>query len=131
MPIMMLVSKLPAPLGATCCLLPCRLFLCACYFPIRFPCRRWKKLFWLKTIGPAVVSAVGIITVKAAGINNQTPPSIRIVKKIPKGMPPVTIGDWAPLIDGPGILPLCFIVMIVDLLESTSIARCVMMSECL
>jgi sulfate transporter 4 len=48
---------------------------------------------------------------------------IKIVKNIPQGLPPVSIQDWVPIGNIRQLLPLAFIVMAVDMLESTSIAR--------
>jgi sulfate transporter 4 len=48
---------------------------------------------------------------------------IKIVKNIPQGLPPVSIQDWVPISNISQLLPLAFIVMAVDMLESTSIAR--------
>ncbi|GBF98588.1 sulfate transporter [Raphidocelis subcapitata] len=46
-----------------------------------------------------------------------------IVGKIPAGLPPVTIKQWAPIPDISRMMGLAIVVMVVDLLESTSIAR--------
>lgn len=48
---------------------------------------------------------------------------IKIVKNIPQGLPPVSIQDWVPIGNIGQLLPLAFIVLAVDMLESTSIAR--------
>jgi MFS superfamily sulfate permease-like transporter len=48
---------------------------------------------------------------------------IKIVKNIPQGLPPVSVQDWVPIGNISQLLPLAFIVMAVDMLESTSIAR--------
>lgn len=50
---------------------------------------------------------------------------IKIVGTIPAGMPPFTANKWLPIEDAPSLLRLAGLVMVVDLLESTSIARCV------
>lgn len=42
---------------------------------------------------------------------------------LPAGMPPVTITKWVPIEDIGSLLPLAVVVMCIDLLESTSIAR--------
>jgi sulfate transporter 4 len=52
-----------------------------------------------------------------------SPKTIKIVEKIPAGLPPVTIQYWAPVKNVSGMMGLAIVVMIVDLLESTSIAR--------
>ena len=48
---------------------------------------------------------------------------MQIVKNIPHGMPPFSANQWAPISNIDKLLPLAFIVMAVDMLESTSIAR--------
>jgi MFS superfamily sulfate permease-like transporter len=48
---------------------------------------------------------------------------VQIVKNIPHGMPPFSANQWAPITNIDKLLPLAFIVMAVDMLESTSIAR--------
>jgi len=98
-------------------------FSCLAFlFTTKIITMKWPRMFWLKTLGPAIVSVVGIATVKIAGYNTKNPPTIPIVKTIPKGLPPCTISQWAPILDG-GIVPLAIIIMLVDMLESTSIAR--------
>lgn len=48
---------------------------------------------------------------------------LQIVKNIPHGLPPFSANQWAPISRIDKLLPLAFIVMAVDMLESTSIAR--------
>ena len=62
----------------------------------------------------------GIVVVVAGKVPKST---IKIVDKIPAGLPPLTVGQWAPIPDVSGMMGLALVVMVVDLLESTSIAR--------
>jgi len=62
----------------------------------------------------------GIVTVVGGKYYNG---ELKIVGKIPAGLPPLTIGKWAPIENLPSLFRLAVVVMVVDLLESTSIAR--------
>ena len=84
--------------------------------------RKWPKTLFLKALGPFIACVVGIVVVVATGNTSGKGP-IKIVKNIPKGLPPVSIQQWAPINNLGHILPLALIVMAVDMLESTSIAR--------
>lgn len=84
--------------------------------------RKWPKTLFLKALGPFIACVIGIVVVVAAGFSDGKG-AIKIVKKIPQGLPPVTIQHWVPVKNLGNILPLAFIVMAVDMLESTSIAR--------
>lgn len=46
-----------------------------------------------------------------------------MVLNIPRGLPKVTVKDWLPLQYSDTLVPLAFVVMMVDMLESTTIAR--------
>ncbi|KAF8060559.1 SULTR2 [Scenedesmus sp. PABB004] len=84
--------------------------------------RKWPRTLFLKALGPFIACVVGIAVVAGFGWGNGKGP-IKIVKTIPSGLPPVSIGLWAPISNLGKLLPLAFIVMAVDMLESTSIAR--------
>jgi sulfate transporter 4 len=45
------------------------------------------------------------------------------------GLPPLTINRWFPITNFPGLIKLAIIVWIIDLLESTSIARALAMKN--
>lgn len=77
---------------------------------------------FLKALGPFLACVIGIVVVAAGGWTNGKGP-IKIVKNIPHGLPPFTANQWAPISRIDKLLPLAFIVMAVDMLESTSIAR--------
>lgn len=89
---------------------------------LKFVQRKWPKTLFLKALGPFIACVVGIVVVVAGGWTSGKGP-IKIVKNIPQGLPDVTIQQWAPLEHVHELLPLAFIVMAVDMLESTSIAR--------
>ena len=72
-----------------------------------------------------IVCSVGIGVV-ASGITGGTGKEgkIKTVGNIPQGLPPFTAGKWAPVTPDPGsLVGLAVVVTLVDLLESTSIAR--------
>ncbi|KAF8059692.1 SULTR2 [Scenedesmus sp. PABB004] len=81
-----------------------------------------KKLFWLAPLGPMIAALIGVAVVGGMKFNYLGAP-IKAVLTIPRGMPKVTVGDWLPFVYVDTLVPLAFIVMIVDMLESTSIAR--------
>ncbi|KAJ9521803.1 hypothetical protein QJQ45_024684, partial [Haematococcus lacustris] len=108
--------------------------------------KRHRRLTLLRTLGPITAVVVGLLTVVIGNVDDQ---GIRVIGNIPKGscviatcdwlrfeiaahlglhdwragLPPLSIHMWAP-VEGVGpLLGLGVIVMLVDLLESTSIAR--------
>ncbi|KAL6763066.1 proton/sulfate transporter [Haematococcus lacustris] len=82
--------------------------------------KRHRRLTILRTLGPITAVVVGLLTVVIGNVDDQ---GIRVIGNIPKGLPPLSIHMWAP-VEGVGpLLGLGVIVMLVDLLESTSIAR--------
>ncbi|WIA41485.1 hypothetical protein OEZ86_008861 [Tetradesmus obliquus] len=82
--------------------------------------KRVKKLHWLAALGPIMACAISIIAVVAGKLDRR---GIKVVEKIPQGLPSPTIGWWAPVNNLGPMLGLSAVVMLVDLLESTSIAR--------
>uniref|UniRef100_A0A383W800 STAS domain-containing protein n=1 Tax=Tetradesmus obliquus TaxID=3088 RepID=A0A383W800_TETOB len=89
---------------------------------LKFIQRKWPKTMFLKALGPFLACSIGIAVVAAGKWGNGKGP-IKIVKNIPQGLPPVSIQDWVPIGNIGQLLPLAFIVLAVDMLESTSIAR--------
>ena len=95
---------------------------------LRFVSQRYpKRLFWLAPLGPMIACIIGIVVVvvgkfdyapSAAGVS-----PIKCILTIPRGLPKPTIQTWLPLDYPTTIVPLAFIVTLVDMLESTSIAR--------
>jgi sulfate transporter 4 len=82
--------------------------------------KRYPRLKWMRPLGPITACVVGLVAVSAG---NLTAKGIKVVGSIPKGLPPLTVNKWAPIDDLGGLMPLALVVMLVDLLESTSIAR--------
>ncbi|WIA34220.1 hypothetical protein OEZ86_012573 [Tetradesmus obliquus] len=82
--------------------------------------KRHPKLKWLRPLGPISACVIAIIAAVAGDLEHK---GIRIVGKIPKGLPSPTVSMWMPMSDFSQLAPLALVVMLVDLLESTSIAR--------
>lgn len=95
---------------------------------IRFLSKRYKKLKFLQVVGPLSVCIISIIIMNAAKLYVFNPeiigtPWIKPVGYIPKGMPHVTVSWWFPLYDTQKELVLAVLVCLLDIVESTSIAR--------
>ncbi|KAF8066266.1 SULTR2 [Scenedesmus sp. PABB004] len=88
--------------------------------PAQFFGKRSPQLKWLRPLGPISACAIAIVAVVAGGLQNR---GIRTVGRIPTGLPAPTAAWWAPMPDFRRLAPLAVVVMVVDLLESTSIAR--------
>jgi len=82
--------------------------------------KRFKRLRWLRTLGPISACIVGLLAVIIGHVDDY---GIRVVGNIPKGLPKPTVHLWAPIEDFGKLIPVALVVMLVDLLESTSIAR--------
>eukprot|EP00798_Chlamydomonas_sp_ICE-L_P025822 gene25822-11497_t len=84
-----------------------------------------KKLRYIRSFGPLLMCAVGICAVYIGKVNTPERGNVKVIGFIPSGLPGVTIGWWTPMVDPSftDLIPTAIIVMIVDLLESTSIAR--------
>lgn len=92
---------------------------------LKFVGGRWPRLRFVRAFGPVIVCAVGIGVV-ASGVTGGTGKEgkIKTVGTIPQGLPPFSATKWVPVTYDPGsLLGLAAIVTLVDLLESTSIAR--------
>ena len=86
---------------------------------------RWPRLRIVRAFGPVTVCAVGIGIV-ASGVTGGAGKTGRIktIGNIPQGLPPFSAGKWVPVTHDPAsLLGLAVVVTLVDLLESTSIAR--------
>lgn len=84
--------------------------------------KKYPILMFARPLGP--ITAV-IIALCCVLIGNVDQKGIRIVGSIPQGLPPCTIGLWSPMPNFSELIPVAVVVMIVDLMESTSIARAV------
>eukprot|EP00879_Flechtneria_rotunda_P022739 GHRR01024015.1.p1 GENE.GHRR01024015.1~~GHRR01024015.1.p1 ORF type:complete len:617 (+),score=164.97 GHRR01024015.1:919-2769(+) len=87
---------------------------------LRTTSRQVKKLHWIGALGPILACVISIVAVAIGKLNKR---GIKIVEQIPQGLPPPTIGWWAPVSNTGAMIGLGAVVMLVDLLESTSIAR--------
>jgi len=85
----------------------------------------WKPLRFIRSFGALFVCIVGLAAVYVGAIDEPDNGAIKIVGDIPSGLPGFTGTWWTPM-ENPTfsqLLPTAIIVMFVDLLESTSIAR--------
>ncbi|KXZ46976.1 hypothetical protein GPECTOR_39g470 [Gonium pectorale] len=82
--------------------------------------KRSKRYRWLRPLGPISVCIIALCAVYIGHVDKK---GIRTIGTIKKGLPPPTVGWWTPMPDFLKLLPIAIVVMLVDLLESTSIAR--------
>ena len=90
--------------------------------------KKYNRLRFLQFAGPLSVCILSIIIMNAAKLyvfnpENPATPYIKPVGYIPRGMPHVTVTWWFPLYDVSAELILAVLVCILDIVESTSIAR--------
>jgi sulfate transporter 4 len=78
----------------------------------------YKRLSWIKTLGPITVCVISILVSWLAGLNALGIPT---VASIPAGLPPVTIDEWTPL-STDYLLPV-IILVIIGFMESISIGK--------
>lgn len=85
----------------------------------------WRPLRFVRSLGPLFVCIMGIAAVVIGEIDTPDRGGISIVGAIPSGLPPFTGTEWTPMVDPSfkDLIVTAIIVMFVDLLESTSIAR--------
>ncbi|KAG1664415.1 hypothetical protein FOA52_009737 [Chlamydomonas sp. UWO 241] len=87
--------------------------------------RLWKPLRHVRAMGAIFCCVVGILAVYIGKISDLAHGGIRIVGTIPQGLPPFTGHLWIPM-ENPSFSDLiagCIVILVVALLESTSIAR--------
>ncbi len=82
--------------------------------------KRYKRFRWLRPLGPLTVCIIGLCSVYIGHVDQK---GIKIIGTIKAGLPKPTVSWWAPMPDFTDLIPIALIVMVVDLLESTSIAR--------
>ncbi|PRW56212.1 sulfate transporter [Chlorella sorokiniana] len=94
--------------------------------------RRYKKLFFLKALGPLTVCIISIALMNIFGWYKLTEsckgdvctsPKIKPIGKIPSGPPDFTAGWWLPLFNVSRQMVLAFLICMVDICESISIAK--------
>jgi sulfate transporter 4 len=81
---------------------------------------RYKKVWYLKTIGPLTVSIVGIVLVAAFHLDDK---GIPIVASIPQGLPPATVDLWFPIDVAGGLFQTVITIVLVGLMESIAIGK--------
>ncbi|KAK9819516.1 hypothetical protein WJX74_003191 [Apatococcus lobatus] len=89
---------------------------------MKFLGQRYKRLKLLRALGPLTVTIISIAIMNIWGLM-KAPASIRVVGKIPKGLPGSTVGMFSPIHDFPSKIGLAIVVCLIDILESISIAR--------
>ncbi|GFR50731.1 hypothetical protein Agub_g12988 [Astrephomene gubernaculifera] len=82
--------------------------------------KRSKRFRWLRPLGPITVCIIALCAVYIGHVDQK---GIKVIGSIQKGLPAPTVGWWSPMPDFLDLLPIAVVVMLVDLLESTSIAR--------
>ena len=95
---------------------------------LQYADRLWKPLRFARPFGPLFVCIVGITSVYIGQLDTLDRGSLAIVGAIPAGLPPWTANQWAIKASGIApdfsvLFPTAIVVMFVDMLESTSIAR--------
>ncbi len=92
----------------------------------KFMDRLWAPLKYIRSFGPLFVCVIGICSVYIGQIDQLARGGVAIVGALPAGLPPLTVSQWTIQPGAPSfmaLLPTAIVVMLVDLLESTSIAR--------
>jgi len=79
-----------------------------------------RQMSLLKAMGPMLVCVMGMVAVYVGDLQTKC---IKIVSSIPKGLPKPTVSWWTPMDNIGGLFSTAIVIMLVDLLESTSIAR--------
>ncbi|KAG2433274.1 hypothetical protein HXX76_008342 [Chlamydomonas incerta] len=82
--------------------------------------KRSHRFRWLRPLGPISVCIIALCAVYIGHVDQK---GIKIIGSIKKGLPTPTVGWWTPMPDFVDLIPIALVVMLVDLLESTSIAR--------
>jgi MFS superfamily sulfate permease-like transporter len=81
---------------------------------------RFKRFWYLKTIGPLTVSVVGIVLVAAFDLQDH---GIPIVGTIPRGLPPTSVDLWFPIKNASTLFEAVITIALVGLMESIAIAK--------
>ncbi|KAK9814415.1 hypothetical protein WJX72_005609 [[Myrmecia] bisecta] len=92
-------------------------------FAIKRLAARSKRLSWLGAMGPITVTLLSISSVWLGHLHERA--GIRVVGKMVGGLPPVTVGWWAPVHSLPRMLVTAASISMVSLLEAISIARAI------
>jgi len=89
---------------------------------------RYSRLRYLKFLGPIIVTIMSLVIENGGkyyvvDFNNPATPIFKDVGPVPAGMPSFTADWWLPLYDTSKQLVLAFIICILDIAESTTVAR--------
>ncbi len=89
---------------------------------------RYHRLRFLRFSGPIIVTVIALIVQAAGGyyevdFTNPKTPIIKDVGPMPSGLPAVTTSWWFPLYDTSAELILAAVICILDIAESTTVAR--------
>lgn len=82
--------------------------------------KKYQRLKWMRPLGPITACIIGLCAVYIGKVDTK---GIKIIASIPKGLPRPTVDWWLPMPEFVKLIRVAVIVMLVDLLESTSIAR--------
>lgn len=91
--------------------------------------KRSRKLVFLKALGPLTVTGLSIAVTAGLhlGCSSKTkdfnPKCVRVVGKVPKGLPHQTATWWFPMSNAGAKVGLALLVCAIDVLESISIAK--------
>jgi sulfate transporter 4 len=80
--------------------------------------KTYKKLKWMRAMGPVTVSAVCILVTWGFSLDER---GIPIVEYIPRGLPSVTVSSWSPL--NAELLQTVLSMVIIGFMESIAIAK--------
>ena len=90
----------------------------------------YRRLGYLHSLGPITVAVLGIAIVNIFNLecpssdkNKVCATTIRVVGKIPKGLPGPTVSWWSPIPQVGKKFGYAIIICLIDLLESISIAK--------
>ena len=91
--------------------------------------KRSRKLVFLKALGPLTVTGISIAVTAGLHLNCPSgskefnPRCVRVVGKVPKGLPHETATWWFPMSNVGAKVGLALLVCAIDVLESVSIAK--------
>eukprot|EP00892_Ulva_mutabilis_P007475 jgi/Ulvmu1/509/UM001_0517.1 len=83
--------------------------------------KRFKKLSWLRPLGPITVCVIAIVTVVIGDLDGKG--LIRTVSHIPQGLPSATIKHWFPMHSFGKQMQTALLLFLVGFMESISIAK--------
>lgn len=87
---------------------------------LKYTGKRFPKLKWVRAVGPLAVTVLTIIISVTCSLRDK---GIPVVGHIPRGLPPVTIGLWTPIVNFGDMLRTVISITIVGFMESIAIAK--------